>query len=74
MAGVGPKLLSRTGEQFYCVGPYSPSGKPLLQVMVDPSTSSTPDQPSYLMFLCKSNILPGHVAIPARVDLWQRAG
>lgn len=33
---LGPKLLSRTGEQFYCVDKWSPSGRPLLLVMADP--------------------------------------
>ena len=28
--------LSRTGEQFYCVDKWGPTGKPLLQVMADP--------------------------------------
>lgn len=40
MASVGPKLLSKTGEQFYCIDSYSSTGKPLLQVMADPSASS----------------------------------
>ncbi|TFK21122.1 DUF676-domain-containing protein [Coprinopsis marcescibilis] len=31
-----PKLLSRTGEQFYCVDKWSPNGRPLLLVMADP--------------------------------------
>ncbi|PPQ98932.1 hypothetical protein CVT24_003559 [Panaeolus cyanescens] len=34
--GLGPKLLSRTGEQFYCVDKWSPKGRPLLVVMADP--------------------------------------
>ncbi|KDR80681.1 hypothetical protein GALMADRAFT_61407 [Galerina marginata CBS 339.88] len=33
---LGPKLLSRTGEQFYCVDKWSPQGRPLLVVMADP--------------------------------------
>lgn len=33
---LGPKLLSRTGEQFYCVDHWSPRGRPLLEVMADP--------------------------------------
>jgi hypothetical protein len=33
---VGSKLLSRTGEQFYCVDQWSDTGKPLLEVMADP--------------------------------------
>jgi Putative serine esterase (DUF676) len=33
---IGPRLLSRTGEQFYCVDKWSPKGRPLLVVMADP--------------------------------------
>ncbi|PPR03049.1 hypothetical protein CVT24_012437 [Panaeolus cyanescens] len=35
---LGPKLMSRTGEQFYCVDKWSQSqkGRPLLVVMADP--------------------------------------
>ncbi|KAK7056428.1 hypothetical protein VNI00_002983 [Paramarasmius palmivorus] len=33
---LGPKLLSRTGEQFYCVDKWSNTDKPLLEVMADP--------------------------------------
>ncbi|KAJ6619472.1 putative serine esterase-domain-containing protein [Mycena sp. CBHHK59/15] len=33
---LGPKLLSRTGEQFYCVDKWSAHGRPLLEVMADP--------------------------------------
>ncbi|PFH51814.1 hypothetical protein AMATHDRAFT_58312 [Amanita thiersii Skay4041] len=36
MSRLGPKLLSRTGEQFYCVDRWSPRGRPLLEVMADP--------------------------------------
>ncbi|KAJ7180653.1 DUF676-domain-containing protein [Mycena filopes] len=37
MASVlGPKLLSRTGEQFYCVDKWSASGRSLIEVMADP--------------------------------------
>ncbi|KAF9265901.1 DUF676-domain-containing protein [Marasmius fiardii PR-910] len=32
---VGPRLLSRTGEQFYCVDKWSNTGRPLLEVMAD---------------------------------------
>ncbi|PIL25196.1 hypothetical protein GSI_13085 [Ganoderma sinense ZZ0214-1] len=32
----GPKLLSRTGEQFYVVDKWSEHGRPLLEVMADP--------------------------------------
>ncbi|KAI9064022.1 DUF676-domain-containing protein [Trametes sanguinea] len=33
----GPKLLSRTGEQFYIVDKWSKNGRPLLEVMADPN-------------------------------------
>ncbi|KAL0577306.1 hypothetical protein V5O48_004699 [Marasmius crinis-equi] len=33
---LGPRLLSRTGEQFYCVDKWSSTGKPLLEIMADP--------------------------------------
>ncbi|GJE90954.1 putative lipase [Phanerochaete sordida] len=35
-AYLGPRLLSRTGEQFYAVDKWSASGRPLLEVMADP--------------------------------------
>ncbi|KAI0272800.1 putative serine esterase-domain-containing protein [Gloeopeniophorella convolvens] len=34
---IGPKLLSRTGEQFYAVDKWSKTGRPLLMVMADPN-------------------------------------
>lgn len=33
---LGPRLLSRTGEQFYLTDKWSARGRPLLQVMADP--------------------------------------
>ncbi|KAJ6493567.1 DUF676-domain-containing protein [Mycena vitilis] len=33
---LGPKLLSRTGEQFYCQDKWSANGRPLIEVMADP--------------------------------------
>lgn len=33
---IGPRLLSRTGEQFFCVDKWSPRGRPLLDVLADP--------------------------------------
>ncbi|OSX64323.1 hypothetical protein POSPLADRAFT_1065553 [Postia placenta MAD-698-R-SB12] len=33
---LGPKLLSRTGEQFYTVDKWSARGRPLIEVMADP--------------------------------------
>lgn len=35
-SSLGPKLLSRTGEQFYCVDEWSPNGQPLILTMADP--------------------------------------
>ncbi|KAF8805075.1 DUF676-domain-containing protein [Phlegmacium glaucopus] len=34
---LGPRLLSRTGEQFYCADKWSSKGRPLLVVMADPN-------------------------------------
>lgn len=39
-AYLGPRLLSRTGEQFYAVDKWSASGRPLLEVMADPGMPS----------------------------------
>jgi len=36
-SALGSKLLSRTGEQFYCADKWSPKGRPLLVVLADPS-------------------------------------
>ncbi|TFK29677.1 lipid particle protein [Coprinopsis marcescibilis] len=33
---LGPRLLSRTGEQFFCADKWSPNGRPILVVMADP--------------------------------------
>jgi len=35
-AFLGPKLLSRSGEQFFCVDNWSPRGRPLVEVLADP--------------------------------------
>ena len=37
-AFLGPRLLSRTGEQFYAVDKWSATGRSLLEVMADPGT------------------------------------
>ncbi|KIK65708.1 hypothetical protein GYMLUDRAFT_56361 [Collybiopsis luxurians FD-317 M1] len=34
---LGPKLLSRTGEQFYCVDKWGKTNRPLIDVMSDPN-------------------------------------
>jgi hypothetical protein len=63
---LGPKLLSRTGEQFFAVDKWSPSGRSLLAVMADPGArcstmfliwSDLPD------VLHRSGFLPGPRAI-----------
>ncbi|GBE86549.1 Putative lipase [Sparassis crispa] len=36
LAYLGPKLLSRTGEQFFTTDKWSAQGRPLLEVMADP--------------------------------------
>ncbi|KAF8448973.1 putative serine esterase-domain-containing protein [Boletus edulis BED1] len=33
---IGPRFLSRTGEQFFCVDKWSAKGRPLLDVLADP--------------------------------------
>lgn len=33
---IGPRLLSRTGEQFFCVDKWSPKGRPLVDILADP--------------------------------------
>ncbi|KAI6126418.1 putative serine esterase-domain-containing protein [Pisolithus thermaeus] len=33
---LGRKLLSRTGEQFFCADKWSPKGRPLIEVLSDP--------------------------------------
>ncbi|KAG6828736.1 hypothetical protein H0H92_006924 [Tricholoma furcatifolium] len=35
-SSLGPKLLSRTGEQFYLADKWSATGRPLIEVMADP--------------------------------------
>ena len=37
---LGPKILSRTGEQFYCADNWSTGRQPLLEVMADPGMSA----------------------------------
>lgn len=37
LATLGPKLLSRTGEQFYTVDQWGASGRSLLETMADKS-------------------------------------
>jgi hypothetical protein len=39
---VGPKLLSRTGEQFFGVDKWSQRGRPLIEVMADPGACLIP--------------------------------
>ncbi|KAF5393582.1 hypothetical protein D9757_000390 [Collybiopsis confluens] len=34
---LGPRFLSRTGEQFYCVDKWGKTGRPILDIMSDPS-------------------------------------
>ncbi len=36
LGAMGPKFLSRTGEQFYCQDKWTKTGRPLLEVMADP--------------------------------------
>ena len=36
---LGPKMMSRTGPQFYGVDSWSSSGQPLIEVLADPGAS-----------------------------------
>lgn len=36
---LGPKMMSRTGPQFYGLDSWSPSGEPMIEVLADPSAS-----------------------------------
>ncbi|KAF4593013.1 hypothetical protein EYR38_008720 [Pleurotus pulmonarius] len=36
-SALGSRLLSQTGEQFYCVDKWSSTGRPLLEVLADPN-------------------------------------
>ena len=53
---LGPKLLSRTGEQFFAVDKWSPSGRPLLAVMADPGT------------VAQCHSLSGGICLTSRLD------
>lgn len=57
---LGPKLLSRTGEQFYSVDKWSAKGRPLLEVMADPGTLRRIDTRWYFHLSTKNrtDILP----------------
>ena len=43
---LGPRLLSRTGEQFFARDRWSETGRPLLEVMADPGASLSIPYPS----------------------------
>jgi hypothetical protein len=45
---VGPRLLSRTGEQFFAVDKWSLHGRPLLEVMADPRKFQHTDKLTHL--------------------------
>jgi hypothetical protein len=58
----GPRLLSRTGEQFFAVDKWSPSGKPLLAVMADPGMGPS------VLFL----VLVGFTELAAQIGFFIR--
>lgn len=62
---LGTRLLSRTGEQFYAMDKWSATGRPLLEVMADPSTSHFVDTLTVAQspFLHRSCLLPGLVSL-----------
>ena len=65
-AYLGPRLLSRTGEQFYATDKWSASGRPLLEVMADPGTHITKFVLRLrLTVLDRADILPGAVVLRA---------
>lgn len=37
-SSLGPKMLGRTGLQFYAKDQYADTGKPLMEIMADPGT------------------------------------
>lgn len=43
-SALGSRLLSRTGEQFYCIDKWSSTGRPLLEVLADPSEWNNPTE------------------------------
>ena len=60
-SSLGPKLLSRTGEQFYCADRWSRTGRPLIDVMADPGKllpSTTPPFNHNYCFTVRSDIFP----------------
>ena len=65
-AFLGPRLLSRTGKQFYAVDEWSASGRPLLEVMADPGTSTSICWvANQLSVSFRSDIPPSTILIPA---------
>lgn len=65
-AYLGPRLLSRTGKQFYAVDKWSASGRPLLEAMADPGESlGQRCEASPLRILFRPDILPSTIIVPA---------
>ena len=58
---LGPKWLSRTGEQIFLLDKWSSSGRPLLAVMADPGIIASwfPLRHELLNMICRSNFLSG---------------
>jgi hypothetical protein len=71
MSTLGPKLLSRTGEQFYCVDKWSTSGRPLIAVMADPGKLNPCITQRLLTCICRACILPGVGLLQTCYRLWQ---
>ena len=71
-----PKLLSRTGEQFYLTDKWSPKGRPLLVVMADPGELRCYRVSHFVnssCFLPRSNIPPITEEIPIYQNICERA-
>ena len=71
---LGPRLLSRTGEQFFAVDKWSPSGRPLLAVMADPGMIASwfPLRHDLLGMIYRSDFLSGFRVVPTQNHLRKR--
>lgn len=70
-SSLGPKLLSRTGEQFYCVDRWSATGRPLIEVMADPGMHTRPHSPGMFSKYNRSCILSRSSKIQTSPNLCQ---
>jgi hypothetical protein len=62
---LGPKLLSRTGGQFYTVDKWSPKGRPLIEVMADPGETPPYSLRIIILNSCvRADILQSSMPVP----------